>query len=435
MKSIALLKKSILAASIAAGIATLTACSGGTSDTATTGNTSNATTSGVITGFGSVFVNGVEYETDSATISIDGTPATENQLQVGDVITLQGTLNADGSTGTATSISSSDELEGYVLDLSNLAAQGTGSINVMGQTVNISLDSVFDSDTLAAITDLSVNDIVEIHGFSDGSGNIAATRIETKGSADDVEVKGLISELDETTTSFMLGGLLVDYSAATELPSPLLDGLYVEVQTTELLTGDLSTGFTLLASKVEIEEDGDMDIDGDEGDEIEVQGVVSDITDISFRFNGTLVEFSSLENKEEDDDDEFDLSSLVEGMMITVEGFIDANGDFIVKEIEEDKVSELEVDGTVTAITDTTITITTPMDINNTSMTFSVNNSTRMMDDQDEQTTPVRFFSLADVAIGDYVEIEYTVDDASGEKIATELTREDLPQMSAPVLQ
>ncbi|VAW66927.1 hypothetical protein MNBD_GAMMA10-319, partial [hydrothermal vent metagenome] len=66
MKSIALLKKSLLAASIAAGIATLTACSGGTSDTATTGNTSNATTSGVITGFGSVFVNGVEYETDSA---------------------------------------------------------------------------------------------------------------------------------------------------------------------------------------------------------------------------------------------------------------------------------------------------------------------------------------------------------------------------------
>ncbi len=424
MKCTSLFKKSILAASIAA----LTACSGGGSGTSTTNDTSGTTT-GVVTGFGSVFVNGVEYETSSATISIDGVASTESQLAVGDIVTLQGSVNADGSTGTATSISSSDELEGYVLDLSNLSAEGTGTINVMGQTVSISLDTVFDSDAITAITDLQLNDIVEVHGYSDGNGTVTATRIEAKNDADDVEVKGLISELNEATTTFMLGGLIIDYSAATELPATLLDGLYVEAETTELLTGDLSTGFTMLASKVEIEDDGDMDIDGDEGEEIKAQGVVSDVTDISFRFNGTLVEFSSLE------DDDFDLNTLVDGMMITVEGTIDANGDFIIKEIEEDEVSELETEGTVTATTDTTITITVAMDASNTAMTFTVSNSTRMIDDQDEQITPVRFFSLANVAVGDYVEIEYSVDDITGEKIATELKREDMPQMPVPGIQ
>ncbi|HED33482.1 MAG TPA: hypothetical protein ENJ08_04580 [Gammaproteobacteria bacterium] len=418
MKSTSLFKKSILAVSIA----TLTACSGGGSGTSTTNSTSG-TSSGVVTGFGSVFVNGVEYETDSASISIDGVTSTEGQLSVGDVVTLEGNINADGSTGTATSISSSDEIEGYVLDLSNLATDGTGTINVMGQTVSISLDTVFGSDTITAITDLQVNDIVEVHGYSDGNGTVAATRIETKNNADDVEVKGLISALDEANTSFTLGSLTIDYSAATELPATLVDGLYVEAATNDLLTGDLATGFVMSASKVEIEEDGDMDVDGDEGEEIKVQGVVSDVTGTSFRFNGTLVEFSSLE------DDDFDLNTLIDGMMVTVEGTIDANGDFVIEEIAEDTVSELEVDGTVTATTDTTITIT---DANNTTMTFSVNNSTRMIDEQDEQMTPVRFFSLADIAAGDYVEIEYSVDDTTGEQIATELKRDDISQMPAP---
>jgi len=424
MKNVSLLKKSILAASIAA----LTACSGGGGGTST--SSTDGTTSGVITGFGSVFVNGVEYQTDSATISIDDVSSIESQLSVGDVVTLQGTVDADGINGTAFSISSADELEGYVLDLSDLTADSTGTINIMGQTVSVSLDTVFRGDTPnSEITELTVNDIVEVHGFSDGTGTIAATRIETKTSADNVEVKGLISALDEANTTFTLGSLTVDYSSATELPATLVDGLYVEAATSDLLTGDLTTGFVMSASKVEIEEDGDMDVDGDEGEEIKAQGVVSEITDTSFLFNGSLVEFSSLE-----DGDDFDLGTLVDGMMITVEGYIDANGDFIVKEIAEDRVSEQEAKGMVDSTTNATITIIVDMQTN-TTMTFSVNNSTRMMDDQDEQGLPERFFSLSDVAIGDYIEIEYSVDDTTGEKIATELTREDAPQMPGQGIQ
>lgn len=413
MKNQTRLKKTLLAASIAASITMLGACS----DSGSTQTGSNSTV-GVITGFGSIYVNGVEYETDSASVNIDGVQNIETSLGIGDVVVLQGTVNADGVTGTATAVSCVDELEGYVLDLSGLVA-GVGSINVMGQTVTINLDTVFEGDelALAAISDLSVNDIVEVSGFADGNGNILATRLETKNAAEDIELKGLISNLDATALTFTIGSLTIDYSSASDLPANLDNNLYVEVKTETTLSGNLNDGFVLAASKVEIEDDGDMDIDGDEGDELEVQGMVSDVTPTSFRFNGQLVEFSTL-----DIDDDFDLNSLVDGMMITVEGHIDANGNFIVEEIEEDHSSELEVEGAVTDKTETTVTVS--------GMTFVINNDTRMIDEQDESVTPLHYFSLTDVAIGDFVEVKYYVDSANSDNVATELEREDAPSPS-----
>lgn len=413
MKTESIFKKSVLAASIAM----LSACSSGSgSDTA---SNPGDTTVGVITGFGSIYINGVEYETYSASIKNDGVYSQETSLGVGDVCVLQGSVNADGTTGTATAVSCSDELEGYVLDVSGLGIDGTGSINVMGQDVTISADTVFESDSLASINDLVANDIVEVSGFADGTGNVVATRIETKNAAEDVEVKGLVATLDPVAKTFNIGSLTVDYNSASEIPANLDNGLYVEVKTNQVL----AAGPTMIASKVEIEDDGDMDIDGDYGDEIEVQGMVSDVSLTSFRFNGSLVEFASLEI-----DDDFDITTLFDGMIITVEGYIDANGNFVVEEIEEDHMSELETMGMVEAKTETTVTINTGVE----SITFLINNDTRMIDSQDEDDIlPLHYFSLADVYIGDYVEVEYYVDDASGANIATELEREDMPTPSA----
>ena len=410
------MKNQITRTALSAAIAlTVVACSpSGTGGLAGIGG-SGYVSSGSVTGFGSVFVNGVEFETDNASITIDGSQSAETDLGVGDVCVLQGSVNVDGVTGTATTIVCNDELEGYVLDVS-LLNNGIGTMNVMGQIVTITADTVFDSDTKASIADLIATDIVEVHGYPDGKGNIYATRIETKNSEEDIEVKGLISNLTDTT--FELGNLRVDYSSATEVASNLADGLYVEVKTQDALIGDVTNGFTLIASKVEIEEDGDLDVDGDEGEDLEVQGIVSNITQTSFDFNGTTVLFASLET-----DDDFNLGSLENGMIITVEGHIDADGNFVVEEIEEDHASENEAEGFVTALTDTTITIS----VNNVDITFSVNNETRMIDEQDEGVVPEFYFSLADIKISDFVEIDYYIDDISGDKIANKVERDDAP--------
>ncbi len=81
---------------------------GGSSNVASLGEESGGgiggtglTSSGTITGFGSIFVNGVEFETDSAEILLDGNTAADTALRLGMVVLVTGTLNEDGVTGTA----------------------------------------------------------------------------------------------------------------------------------------------------------------------------------------------------------------------------------------------------------------------------------------------------------------------------------------------
>ena len=132
---------------------------------------------------------------------------------------MKGTINADGVTGVATSVICNDELQGAVVELPVIDAAGNvTSINVMGQTITVNLDTVFDSDVTLTIADLVVGDIVEVSGFSDGNGNILATRVETKAAGDDNELKGLVGSLNETAQTFKIGALIIDYSSASSMP-------------------------------------------------------------------------------------------------------------------------------------------------------------------------------------------------------------------------
>ena len=113
------------------------------------------TSSGVITGFGSVFVNGVRYETENARIisADDDSVILENpsnaQLQavlgVGQVITVRGT-RTDDSNGVANSIRFDDELVGAISSVS----AGDGSFVVLGQTVSVTPDTIIDDSIIEA---------------------------------------------------------------------------------------------------------------------------------------------------------------------------------------------------------------------------------------------------------------------------------------------
>lgn len=124
---------------------TLSACS--SSDTNTPNDTGFVST-GTITGFGSVYVNGVKFETDSATFDVDGVSGTQDDLAIGMKVDVMGTINADGVTGTATSIDFDEELQGPVSDITVGDGQ-TRSFTVLGSTVIIdSNDTNFDDDKI-----------------------------------------------------------------------------------------------------------------------------------------------------------------------------------------------------------------------------------------------------------------------------------------------
>ena len=214
----------------------VTACGGGGGGgggVASSGGTGGTGVSyGPVTGFGSVFVNGVEFDTTNSTVMLNGTPDPGTDphrgLMVGMVVKVEGTFDSNGTTGTAASITYKDNLNGPVsnIDLSSM------KITALGQDVIIDSHTVFSGTTLNA---LLAGNVIEVSGLPDKGGNIHATLVAWKAASFDpnsmeLEVKGAIRNLDLVPGTFQINNLTVDYSLAALPPGGLVDGQYVEVR-------------------------------------------------------------------------------------------------------------------------------------------------------------------------------------------------------------
>ena len=414
----------VLSATVVAVSLALAACGGSGSLTAG----SSTTTQGVITGFGSVFVNGVEYDTgNSTTIDMEGVDSPESALKVGMLVTLQGAVNADGKTGIATAIKYANQMEG-VVNANTVAANGTGTLTVMGETVNVTPDTIFESK-VAGITSpnlIQLGNIAEVSGYASSTGVVTATRIEVKAAAlaagEVIELKGTISGLDTANKSFMLGSVTVDYSGVTPADLPnvaLADDQYVEVKTT---TTYVSTG-NLIAASIELTDDGVKGHDGQEGEDLEVKGMVTaDFTNSKFELNGRSVTVDA--NTEFDHGD---TTQLLTGTKVKVETHFDANGNLVADSVEFKQASELEFAGTLEAVDTTAGTVTIMGQV------FYVDNNTVMLDDSD---AAVRFFKLSDlsVASSDHLEMNAYLDSTTGHLIATKLERNNIPTSASEAM-
>jgi hypothetical protein len=398
------MNKTLLSVLVAAGMAA--GCSSTTPG-------SSGTTLGVITGFGSVFVNGVEYETAGTQIDVEGVGGSESDLAVGQVVELNGSVNADGVTGVASSISFADNVEGLVIG-ATIATDGTGTLDVMGQSVTVTADTMFETDvpTIAGMSAIVAGNIVEISGYTQGDGNIVATYVKVKAasfSGGEMEVKGLVSNLDAAAMTFNIGNLLVDYGSATmDLGSATLaNGLYVEVKTVSSVSGN-----TMTASKVEIEGDGDIEVDLPEGEDIKINGLITEVGADYIIVNGQKVYF--LSNVESGDG--LSLASLSTGMMIQIEAYVDADGRLIAMEMESEHEDDFSISAHVDAVDSANHTVTVL------GQTIAVNTSTMLKDEVD--LNPVRYFNLDDLTAGDWIKIKFYRDSAQN-LVATYLERDD----------
>lgn len=423
----------------------LSACGGGGTGSATLPAN---TTVGVITGFGSIFVNGCEYDTDSASFTVDDNPsATEDNLNSGDMVKVTSSTACDKTTakGTASNVSSSDELEG-VVD-SNSVAGGAGTMVVMGQTITVNTLTIFEDDTsgVATVNDITTGHVVEISGYSVGTGTIVASRIEVKylslaaallaDPGYEIEVKGLVSSLDTNTQMFNIGGLIVDYGSAiidNSISGGLSDNLYVEVK-----AATYTPGAAFAATKVELEGNGEIGHHGSENDEVELRGlltaydagkrevtigsqtfVINDNTQVK-DINGNDITASAGEAAL--------ASSTLGSVMLEGHGKFNAAGDLIAEEIEwvDSLTDNNECKGTVSALISTdlntgTLTVNAAMVADcegQASMDAIITNDTIM---HDSSSASVSKFNLSYLRDGDTVEVH--VDPGTG--IAIRLERE-----------
>jgi hypothetical protein len=83
-----------------------------------TPSATSQTTVGQITGFGSIYVNGIEFDTVGASYEVDDAVASDDDaLAVGMVVKVEGSVNADGRTGTALKVEYDDDVEGVIEQL------------------------------------------------------------------------------------------------------------------------------------------------------------------------------------------------------------------------------------------------------------------------------------------------------------------------------
>jgi len=401
----------IVALAVSAALG-LSACNDTASNDDST--TSTTTTSGVITGFGSVFVNGVEYETGAAEVLVEGTPLDESALKVGMVVVLEGSVNPDGSTGEALSIRYADEVDGEVL-ANNVATDNT--LTIMGMTVHVDADTVFESfdPNQLGPADIQPGNLVEVSGFSSGDGNIYATRIEVKKAqrdpGEEMALKGEIQNLDTNTQTFFVGSQKIDYSSANldlgDVGS-LTDGLFVEVKSTQ---GFVSG--TLIASEIELEGDGKREIEVPEGKELEIEGVITAVIDPQngiVEVNGQRVQLSV-----DTEGEGLDLNNLAVGMKVKVEGKVNGDGVLVAEEMKAKPKAELEIAAKVEAVDVNAGTLTLL------GQTIRVTAETLK---RDESAREERYFDLADIAAGDWLEVKLA-QDADGTLVAVALERDD----------
>ena len=257
----------------------------------------NGVAVGRIDAFGSVFVNGVEFETNKSTFNVRGSNAADqSSLSVGMVVRIKGMHDNNGH-GSASDIRYDAEIEGLVSDVAVDATDATiKHFKVFGQDVVANATTVFRGEHGTAYTfaDLANGDHVEVSGDFD-AGVLIATFIERKDATDlTFEVKGTVSGLNGSKFVLTLKGgrtLNVTLAAGASLPAGVADGSLVELHGT---IPDATKPTEFLASKVEIEDDDDFDGHGrdEHEDHADLGGVLTkDGTTWSIR--GTTLKFSS----------------------------------------------------------------------------------------------------------------------------------------------
>jgi hypothetical protein len=252
------------------------ACDSGSSGLADTGGMSGTGISqGTVSAFGSIFVNGVEWELAAATIEIDGRAGTESDLRLGMVVRVEGEFGAGGTTGTASRVAFDDSIEGPIAMAPIETIPGVEkTFMVLGQSIVVREGTTIFGDG-ATFVNLAADDVVEVSGFTDQVGAIQATRVELKGQLpvdNEVELRGPVSNLmtnPDGTGIFDIGSVVVRYTASSDFSNvtraTLEDGDEVEVE------GRLRvTGTEIDADEVELEEAG---LGSEDATRVELEGI------------------------------------------------------------------------------------------------------------------------------------------------------------------
>lgn len=282
------------------------ACGGGGGQDGTGRPPSNerqVTSVGTITSDDTLTVNGVEYDTSNAIVTIDNESGTKDELELGQIVVVNGTLDESGDTGIAESISFNTNVLGPVSSVSPADnIEINNSFVVLGQTINVTPETIYAGSRFenpetpiensnGDFDNINVDDHLRIVGFISAADELVASYIESitipsgemPGEGDNpfYEVNGPISNLDITARTFNVNDLVVDYSDLVNVEQ-LENGILVEI-----LGSSLGNGGELLANSVVVLSEDIAEVDA----RLELEGFITVFDSAqSFEINGLRIE-------------------------------------------------------------------------------------------------------------------------------------------------
>lgn len=353
----------------------------------------------------SITVNGVSYDTSGATFTIDGAAGAQADLGLGDVVLVRGSVDPAGNTGTADTVAFDDVVDGIIFGIDRTG----GLITVLQQNVKVNAETTFGGSVPTGSLDgLSAGDIVEVSGFEKANGDIAATRVELKSSAGELEVTGTVSNLDSANSRFNINNLVVDFSAAQ-----LRDfdsGSIAEGDRVEAKGDNRGPNGELLATSVEFK--GGV-ISGDSGDRLEVEGFISrfvsptdfDVATQAVTTDGQTVFTGGV------------AADLGLNVKVEVEGTLDANDVLVATKVDIRRAKVVRITADVDSVdAPNNRIVVLGIDI-------EVDELTRI---EDKSSADVEPLTLGLISAGNYVEIRGSEDPgSSADVVAAIVERED----------
>lgn len=166
---------------------------------------------GVVTGFGSICVNGVEVHYDAGTpVTLNGEPASSGALAIGQVVA----VNAFGNSAEARAraIGILNAAVGPVTSIDTLAS----TVHVSGQRVRVEPDTVFGAGLTTEALAKAPGSSVRVSGLRSADGSIVATRIEPASPDARALAAGPVAP-DLGTGRFIVQGYLAGVDAGRDL--------------------------------------------------------------------------------------------------------------------------------------------------------------------------------------------------------------------------
>lgn len=250
------------------------------------GITVSAVSVGSVSGFGSIIVNDVEFDTSNAEVVVEGEvrgtgdSAVTSLISRGMMVRVEGRLDGD-RTGTAARVVFNDHVEGPVESIAPLDDFVTELV-VMGQTVRVDDRTVLQNATLGSV---GVGNVVEVSGLVDQAGVIFATYVNKKSDSlapsAPVELKGVVQNLNAITKQFSIHSLTIDYTTATVSG---FSGAGPQQGKLAEIKGRLIGPDTLFATSVVFENE----LGRDDVDTIDIEGLLTQLTSISSFVLGTV---------------------------------------------------------------------------------------------------------------------------------------------------